>query len=168
MTSIKSKKGFTIIEVVIVLAIAGLIFAVVFWAVPNLQKSNHDNTRRNLAASIMSSLESYAGNHGGDYPAETSASFRDGFLRSFFTEFEDPLGTDFLTATVGDACSATNIVCFGNIVTSGAFAANLSYQTTVKCDSNAPGTVIPGAGSRAVAVQIRLQQGGAYCLDNSD
>ena len=43
--SSKSKKGFTIIEVVLVLAIAGLIFLMVFIALPALQRTQR-NTQR--------------------------------------------------------------------------------------------------------------------------
>ena len=41
-----NQEGFTIIEVLIVLAIAGLIMVVVFLAVPNLQKSQRNNSRK--------------------------------------------------------------------------------------------------------------------------
>ena len=44
--NIKTKKGFTIIEVVLVLAIAGLIFLMVFVALPQLQSSQRDTQRR--------------------------------------------------------------------------------------------------------------------------
>ena len=40
------KGGFTIIEVVLVLAIAGLIFLMVFIALPALQRSQRDTERR--------------------------------------------------------------------------------------------------------------------------
>ena len=46
----KSKKGFTIIEVVLVLAIAGLIFLMVFVALPALQRSQRDTQRRDERA----------------------------------------------------------------------------------------------------------------------
>lgn len=39
-------KGFTIIEVVLVLAIAGLIFLMVFIALPALQRSQRNTRRR--------------------------------------------------------------------------------------------------------------------------
>lgn len=41
-----SKKGFTIIEVVLVLAVAGLIFLMVFIALPALQRSQRDSQRK--------------------------------------------------------------------------------------------------------------------------
>ena len=43
---IKSKKGFTIIEVVLVLAIAGLILLMAIMAFPRLQKTTYDTQRK--------------------------------------------------------------------------------------------------------------------------
>ena len=43
----KNKKGFTIIEVVLVLAIAGLIFLMVFLALPALQRSQRNQQYKN-------------------------------------------------------------------------------------------------------------------------
>lgn len=40
------KNGFTIIEVVLVLAVAGLIFLMVFLALPALQRSQRDTQRK--------------------------------------------------------------------------------------------------------------------------
>ena len=42
----KNKKGFTIIEIVLVLAIAGLIFLMIFVALPALQRSQRDTQRK--------------------------------------------------------------------------------------------------------------------------
>ena len=42
----KDKNGFTIIEVVLVLAIAGLIFLMVFIALPALQRSQRDTQKK--------------------------------------------------------------------------------------------------------------------------
>ena len=58
-----SKKGFTIIEVVLVLAIAGLIFLMVFVALPALQRSQRDTARRNDIARVDTSLTQYQTNH---------------------------------------------------------------------------------------------------------
>ena len=52
-------KGFTIIEVVLVLAIAGLIFLTVFLALPALQKSQRDNARRQDVGNVVAALQSY-------------------------------------------------------------------------------------------------------------
>ena len=58
-----SKKGFTIIEVVLVLAIAGLIFLMVFVALPALQRSQRDTQRRNDMSRVDTSLVQYQTNH---------------------------------------------------------------------------------------------------------
>ena len=54
---LKDAKGFTIIEVALVLAIAGLIFLVVFLALPALQRSQRDTARRQDAGRIVSALQ---------------------------------------------------------------------------------------------------------------
>lgn len=63
--NIKSKKplkGFTIIEVMIVLAIAGLILLVVFLAVPALQRSQRNSARKSDASRIAASVIDYVSN----------------------------------------------------------------------------------------------------------
>lgn len=52
----KYKNGFTIIEVVLVLAIAGLIFAMVFIALPALQRAQRDAQRKRHAETYRDSL----------------------------------------------------------------------------------------------------------------
>lgn len=68
MNKIKSNKGFTIIEVVLVLAIAGLIFLMVFVALPNLQRSQRDTQRRDDYAGLASNIAAYISNNGGRLP----------------------------------------------------------------------------------------------------
>ena len=57
--------GFTIIEVALVLAIAGLIFLVVFLALPALQNSQKDTTKRQDVAKVVAAIESYYSDGGG-------------------------------------------------------------------------------------------------------
>ncbi len=49
--------GFTIIEVVLVLAVAGLIFLTVFLALPALQKSQRDNARRQDVGRVVAGVQ---------------------------------------------------------------------------------------------------------------
>lgn len=60
--------GFTIIEVVLVLAIAGLIFLMVFIALPQLQRSQRDTQRRNNLAEVSTALTQYQTNNNGKLP----------------------------------------------------------------------------------------------------
>ena len=64
----KAQKGFTIIEVVLVLAIAGLIFLMVFIALPALQSSQRDTARKADVGSISSAITAYTGNNRGLLP----------------------------------------------------------------------------------------------------
>src|SRR4051812_20141168 len=64
----KDNKGFTLIELVIVLAIAALILAGVLIAVSGAQKSRRDTQRKDDASKIASYLEQYASNNSGSYP----------------------------------------------------------------------------------------------------
>lgn len=59
----KAKRGFTIIEVVLVLAIAGLIFLMVFVALPTLQRNQRDTARKNDMDRLHSALVSYVSNN---------------------------------------------------------------------------------------------------------
>lgn len=61
--NIKTKQGFTIIEVVLVLAIAGLIFLMVFVALPQLQRSQRDTQRRQDLSRVVTALVQYQTNN---------------------------------------------------------------------------------------------------------
>lgn len=60
--------GFTIIEVVLVLAIAGLIFMMVFIALPNLQRAQRDTQRRNALGELAAQIQQYQTNNNGRLP----------------------------------------------------------------------------------------------------
>lgn len=60
-----TKKGFTIIEVVLVLAIAGLIFLMVFLALPALQQSQRDAQRKQDIAMVVTALHNWKANNKG-------------------------------------------------------------------------------------------------------
>lgn len=59
-----TKQGFTIIEVVLVLAIAGLIFLMVFVALPALQRSQRDTQRREDVSKVAAAINTYKTNTG--------------------------------------------------------------------------------------------------------
>jgi prepilin-type N-terminal cleavage/methylation domain-containing protein len=61
----KKEEGFTIIEVLIVLAIAGLIMLVVFLAVPALQRNSRNTQRNSDASQIASAVNECLSNKNG-------------------------------------------------------------------------------------------------------
>jgi prepilin-type N-terminal cleavage/methylation domain-containing protein len=66
-------KGFTIIEVMIVLAIAGLILLIVLLAVPALQRSARNTQRKNDASSIASAISNSINDNNGTVPGGLGA-----------------------------------------------------------------------------------------------
>jgi prepilin-type N-terminal cleavage/methylation domain-containing protein len=64
----QKRSGFTIIEVVLVLAIAGLIFLMVFVALPALQRSQRDTARKNIYSGIGAAVTTYRSNNNGALP----------------------------------------------------------------------------------------------------
>jgi prepilin-type N-terminal cleavage/methylation domain-containing protein len=67
-TNQSKQSGFTIIEVLIVLAIAGLILLVVFLAVPALQRNSRNTTAKNEASALASAATEFTNNAGGTLP----------------------------------------------------------------------------------------------------
>lgn len=68
MNTKQTVKGFTIIEVVLVLAIAGLIFLMVFVALPALQAGQRDTARKNDASTVLSAVNTYVSGNRGAFP----------------------------------------------------------------------------------------------------
>ena len=66
----KGKKGFTIIEVVLVLAIAGLIFLMVFIALPALQRGQRNTQRADDLGRILTAINAFQANNNGNLPFE--------------------------------------------------------------------------------------------------
>ncbi len=65
----KKEEGFTIIEVLIVLAIAGLIMLIVFLAVPALQRNSRNTQYKNQVAGYSAAVNEWRNNNSGRAPA---------------------------------------------------------------------------------------------------
>ena len=74
---LKKEKGFTLIEIVLVLAIAGLILVIVFLAVSGAQRARRDTQRKNDASRVAALVTSLAANKSGNLPtvAEVNTAF---------------------------------------------------------------------------------------------
>ncbi len=70
---LENKKGFTIIEVVLVLAIAALIFLMVFIALPALQRNQRDTARKTILGKVTSGITTYQSNKRGAQPPDAEA-----------------------------------------------------------------------------------------------
>ena len=68
MSKSRNRGGFTIIEVVLVLAIAGLIFLMVFIALPALQRGQRNTQRKNDLSRFVTAVSQYQANNSNKTP----------------------------------------------------------------------------------------------------
>ena len=151
----KKAKGFTIIEVVLVLAIAGLIFLMVFIALPALQRSQRDTQRKNDLSRVQSSISSFQTNNRGRVPNDTeiSGAFITQYMKAGGDSFTDPAGTAYTITNQTNLATNPHATNFHAI----------SYYINAKCDGEAR---VAGGGANKVAIAISLEGGGIYCLNN--
>jgi prepilin-type N-terminal cleavage/methylation domain-containing protein len=150
----QNQKGFTIIEVVLVLAIAGLIFLMVFIALPALQRSQRDSQRKNDISRIKTAVTSYQSSNRGSVPkdATTVAGFQTTYLQPG-TEYVDPRGTPYTLAYKADADSTPPELGV------------INYGSGVSCGTD--GAFASSSNSRDYALQIQLEgQKVPYCIDS--
>ena len=169
--------GFTIIEVALVLAIAGLIFLVVFLALPALQRSQRDTARRQDVGRVVASLQSYSADNGdlsGLYPSPPG-------MRNPGSDWHEVDGSDTsdsLYGYTGKMNQATwVIVMYGSAnigspnAPQGCYipASSSSYSIRAiyvsigcSCSGNTP-TPLAGYPLKSASASIRLESGGLYC-----
>lgn len=153
-TQTKSKSGFTIIEVVLVLAIAGLIFLIVFLAVPALQRSQRDQARKSDMGRLVAAVQDYRGNHQGNLPLPANEAALISQIEKD-TTFEDPSGGDYDLKDLDNFGDTNGTYQDGTII----------YQVGKKCDpaSNRP---TGAGGARNIAFSMKLESGDLYCQSN--
>lgn len=144
-------KGFTIIEVVLVLAIAGLIFLMVFIALPALQRGQRDTQRREDVSRVASQLTSYSTNNRGSLPGNQAE------LDSFMANYMNKGGDTFADPSSGTAYTAKYFS--GNPGTDPADA-QIQYAQNATCDGE---QIVTGGGTRQGAVRVKLEGSGFFC-----
>ena len=164
--SIKSKKGFTIIEVVLVLAIAGLIFLMVFIALPNMQRSQRDTARRNDYAAFSANITSYISNNNGRLPKHGANLVADKYVNA---EGKDTSGLGYRITVVDLNTSGTSVTPLQPLDKDTATQVDIYLYEAADCTGDSPtGTAMPkkNSSSRAFAVYAQLETG-TYCQENN-
>lgn len=153
----KTGKGFTIIEVVLVLAIGGLIFLMVFVALPSLQRNQRDTQRKDDLSRALTAVQNYTSNNNGALPGTTNAAWNNTFLNNYLKagddSFVDPSGTAYSFS-------------LNTMTTSASFDANspvIYVSIGAKCDGE---NITTGQGARKVALRMKLEGGGISCVNN--
>ncbi len=157
--NLRKQQGFTIIEVVLVLAIAGLIFLMVFIALPALQKGQRDTQRRNDVSRFRAQVNQYQANNKGGVPATATASttFKTDYLDNS-GGWKDPLtGNDY----VYKAWSTNKATTFGTTPVAG----DWTYVANGKCNGE-DFAGVGATGARTYAILMKLEGAGYNCQDN--
>ena len=157
-----NNKGFTIIEVVLVLAIAGLIFLMVFIALPALQRNQRDTQRKNDMSRVLTAVQKYQANNRGNVPSiptGVSGSFIDSYLLANGDTFSDPDGSAYFFWKVPTSYSI--IVRKSSVNPVGSTVIHMFYQA--KCDGE---SVKAATGANNIAFVMVLEGGGKYCVNN--
>ena len=178
------KKGFTIIEVVLVLGIAGLIFAMIFFALPTLQRNSRDTKRREDMIEVEGALKKYQINNRGALPTTSNslmtvtasnasgsgvtANSWAGFYRDYLPKtFEDPSGGTYELKIANCNASATTGPCTGAALSAiNGITSNTRRSIYIIIQATCQGeSVIGSPNPRKLAVLYKLEGGGIYCGD---
>lgn len=164
--SIKSKKGFTIIEVVLVLAIAGLIFLMVFIALPNMQRSQRDTARRNDYAAFSANITNYISNNNGRLPKPGATLDASKYIN---TEGKDTSGIAYKITVVDLSATGAQVTELTPLDKNTANKVDVYLYTAADCKGDsAAGTAMPkkNTSARAFAVYAQLETG-TYCQESN-
>ena len=159
-SSLENKKGFTIIEVVLVLAIAGLIFLMVFLAWPALQRNQKDTQRKEDMARFLTSLNNYQSNNNGKVP-ENWGDFIKNYLQTNGDTFEDPNGTAYYVADRGKVTGAESV---SYKCSEGTCDGEIQLYHSATCDGEQ--VKASKGGERKIAFMYKLEGAGVYCGSN--
>lgn len=188
----KFRRGFTIIEVSLVISIAGLIFLMVFIALPGLRASQRDEERRTDVLKVISEIKNYQSNNRGALPSlpeltvvgivEYGKPDKDsnGEWEDFYSDylgggsFTDPNGEHY-KLEIHDKCrSATHTLN----VTVGAACEDYGlselpnaifpndYTMIIVPQATCEGEqAVKSSNPRKAAVLYRLESAGVYCAN---
>lgn len=160
MNAKQTNKGFTIIEVVLVLAIAGLIFLMVFIALPALQRNQRDTARKNDVSAVASAVSTYIANNKGSSTLDTTS------IQSYVTDKSD----NTIKVVINGTAGPQTINAATGTAAAGATAANVQDGLVVVtmasvCGASSANQVLTRGTARQFTVTTKLESanGVAFC-----
>ena len=142
---LKKDEGFTLVEVIIVLAIVGLIFVIIFLAVVAAQRGQRDTARKDDVHRLVAAALQYAGNNN---------------------------GTNFVPAACASPCTTGGPTSSGYIlnsppdnITATAAAPTLALKNVQWYAPAAAGIDCAAGTTKYAIVVVALEGGGTYCKD---
>jgi prepilin-type N-terminal cleavage/methylation domain-containing protein len=162
MTRTENNKGFTIIEVVLVLAIAGLIFLMVFIAFPSLQAGQRDTARKSDVSNVAAAVSGFSGANRGLFPTTAQLGTQ---LNVTTTT---PVTYTALSNNITSVTVVTTTVTAGTSVTvaDGVIKVYKGSKCATAANTSGKTTLDPGT-ARGYATVTQLEGGNksGYCLN---
>lgn len=149
----RHQKGFTIIEVMIVLVIAAIILLMVFVAVPALQRNSRNTQRKADVGRIGAATTEFVSGNNGTLPAASNASVANSDAQK--------IGSNFGTLSYYTFAVPANFIVETQSVVAANTVANsdqVRVVTNAQCDTSAgnQGKVVSG-NARQMAIQFATE-----------
>lgn len=171
----KELKGFTVIEVALVLALAGVIFLMVFIALPQMIRQQRDAERKDDVMMFVGAVKKFQTNNRGVLPNNNSPHEEmtwNGFIKAYIDDKYDPTNPQS-EQTFGDPSEGNYTVKVEDCGVSEqgkkcsyeafGFDATMHVITQAVCgQEEALATVNP----RDFAVLYKTDSSGIYCFDS--
>lgn len=185
------REGFTIIEVTLVLGIAGLIFLLMVIALPALQRQSRDTERKDDVNHLLSEVKHYQTNNRGALPGlnevaadaaigpilnggdDADASTWAGFYRDYLNNsFKDPGGDDYGlviyecgSTVAGDNCSSLVTDAIANLAGKKfeELDRNIYIVKQATCSGSESSVVKASTNIRKLAAIFRAENSQFYC-----
>lgn len=142
-----TRHGFTILEVTIVLAIAGLIFVVVLLGAGALQRSQRTRAAEDAASRLLTALQDYTNNAGTPLAPNTNFPAGERYIEN--AKIPSYLGTPNPgNPDSGEAATDTNRIIFSSHAT---------------CDTSGNGKMAPGAATQYAVSYWSENASGPVC-----
>ncbi len=136
--------GFTIIELMMVMAIIGMIMLFVLRAIPALQRNSHNTQRKQNVASILGAISRYQLNNGGNFPPTPTPA--DDYLKYAKLTQYDPVDITLHPGVTTDVSPMSNIN-------------KVEIYNYHRCDKTNNGASTQGADYRDVVALFGVEKG---------
>ncbi|HEY4963383.1 MAG TPA: prepilin-type N-terminal cleavage/methylation domain-containing protein [Candidatus Saccharimonadales bacterium] len=180
LQNIKNNKGFTIVETLIVLAIAAVIIIIVLLAVPALQRTSRNSNIKTDATTFGGGVSEYESANGGALPTgisdTTGAVTFTGATATKATISGNTITSTATTPTAGTPTSITYSASAGANCTQNGTSCNtvtpghIAYSLGASCptpNTGSPISISASASSIAILYPIEISGGGSVgCYQN--
>lgn len=149
-------RGFSIVEMLIVLTIAGLILSIVFLAIPAIQRNSRNNQRKQDVSAVLNAIAQYELNNSGTFPVDSNASaFTSNVLPKVKLSYYNPADVSTVGVANGSAAPGTTITVSNRD--------KLYIYNRSKCDSGDDGQPTKkGAGYSDIVAIFAIETSNTY------